>query len=244
MEKENRYLELSRLDCSPGVEVKHGGLSYLSWSYAWHLLVSKYPDSTYYFGEPITLPDGTMMVRAGVTVQGLTHEMQLPVLDHRNKPLSQPNSFDYNSAQMRCLVKAIAMHGVGISLYLGDVKQVVEQSQFEKAKSYIDVGDYMALHEFVKGLSEKDQVELFNAAPMGTKTDFKNAHRATMKQAEEFLDSVAEAMGEAVQNDDAVLLAETVDELSTYERTAVWARLTPPQQEAVKELRTQQEVSA
>ena len=32
MEKENRYLELSRLDCSPGVEVKHGGLSYLSWS--------------------------------------------------------------------------------------------------------------------------------------------------------------------------------------------------------------------
>jgi hypothetical protein len=244
MDKENRYLELSRLDCSPGVEVKHGGLSYLSWSYAWHLLVSKYPDSTYYFGEPITLPDGTMMVRAGVTVQGLTHEMQLPVLDHRNKPLSQPNSFDYNSAQMRCLVKAIAMHGVGISLYLGDVKQVVEQTQFEKAKSYIDAGDYMALHEFVKGLSEKDQVELFNAAPMGTKTDFKNAHRATMKQAEEFLDSVAEAMGDAVMQDDALLLAETVDELSTYERNAVWARLTPPQQEAVKELRTQQEVSA
>ena len=27
MEKSNRYLELSRLDCSPGVEVKHGGLS-------------------------------------------------------------------------------------------------------------------------------------------------------------------------------------------------------------------------
>jgi Mg/Co/Ni transporter MgtE len=145
---------------------------------------------------------------------------------------------------MRCLVKAIAMHGVGISLYLGDVKQVVEQSQFEKAKSYIDAGDYMALHEFIKGLSEKDQVELFNQAPMGTKTDFKNAHRATMKQAEEFLDSVAEAMGDAVMNDDAVLLAETVDELSTYERTAVWARLTPPQQEAVKQLRTQQEVSA
>ena len=141
MEKSNRYLELSRLDCSPGVEVKHGGLSYLSWSYAWHLLVSKHPDSTYYFAEPMTLPDGTMMVKAGVTVQGLTHEMPLPVLDHRNKPLASPNAFDFNSAQMRALVKAIAMHGVGIGMYLGDIKQVVEASNYEKAQQYISAQD-------------------------------------------------------------------------------------------------------
>ena len=239
----SKWKKLSRIDVSHGVERK-GNLDYLSWAVAWSALMDEFPDSTYYFGEPITLSDGTMMVRAGVTVQGLTHEMQLPVLDHRNKPLSQPNSFDYNSAQMRCLVKAIAMHGVGISLYLGDVKQVVEQSQFEKAQQFIDAGDYMALHQFVKGLSEKDQVELFNNAPMGEKTAFKNAHRATMKQAEEFLDSVVDAIGDAVTNDDAVLLAETVDELSTYGRTAVWARLTPPQQEAVKQLRTDNGVTA
>ena len=65
-----------------------------------------------------------------------------------------------------------------------------------------------------------------------------------MKQAEEFLASVAEAIGDAVQSVDGALLAETIDELSTYERTAVWARLSPPQQTAVKELRTQQGVSA
>ena len=244
MDKENRYLELSRLDCSPGVEVKHGGLSYLSWSYAWHLLVSRHPNSTYYFGEPMTLPDGTMMVKAGVTVDGLTHEMPLPVLDHRNKPIASPNAFDFNSAQMRALVKAIAMHGVGIQMYLGDIKQVVEASNYEKAQQFIDLSDYMGLHQFVKGLSEKDQIELFNNAPSGQKTKFKESHRAAMKQAEDFLDSVAEAMGDAVQNDDGALLAETIDELSTYERTAVWARLTPPQQEAVKQLRTQQEVIA
>jgi Mg/Co/Ni transporter MgtE len=145
---------------------------------------------------------------------------------------------------MRALVKCISLFGLGIGLYLGDLKHVVQHTDFEKAQQFINAGDYMALHEFIKGLSEKDQVELFNAAPMGTKTDFKNAHRATMKQAEEFLDSVVDAIGEAVQNDDSVLMAETIDELSTYERTAVWARLTPPQQEAVKQLRTQQEVSA
>jgi hypothetical protein len=79
---------------------------------------------------------------------------------------------------------------------------------------------------------------------MGEKTNFKNAHRATMKQAEEFLDSVAEAIGDAVTHSDAVLLAETVDELSTYERTAVWARLNGEQQEAVKQLRTESGVTA
>jgi len=239
MEKENRYLELSRLDCSPGVEVKHGGLSYLSWSYAWHLLVSKYPDSTYYFGEPMTLPDGTMMVKAGVTVQGLTHEMQLPVLDHRNKPIASPNAFDYNSAQMRCLVKCIAMHGVGISLYLGDVKQVVEASNYEKAQQYISAQDSMGFLEFLGTLSERDQVDLFNdpAIPKGQKTAFKNDHRALTKQANDFLDSVAECIAEAEKSNDEMLLQETIAELSSFERTAVWGRLTAEQQQFIQSTR-------
>jgi len=239
MEKENRYLELSRLDCSPGVEVKHGGLSYLSWSYAWHLLVSKYPDSTYYFGEPMTLPDGTMMVKAGVTVQGLTHEMQLPVLDHRNKPIASPNAFDYNSAQMRCLVKCIAMHGVGISLYLGDVSNVVEASNYEKAQQFISAQDSMGFLEFLGTLSERDQIDLFNdpAIPKGTKTAFKNDHRALVKQANDFLDSVAECIAEATEQQDEVLLQETIAELSSFERTAVWGRLTAEQQQFIQSTR-------
>lgn len=243
MDKANRFVKLSRKDVSEGVERK-GNLDFLSWSVAWTKLCEEYPDSTYYFGEPTTFPDSSVMVEAGVTVEGITHTMKLAVMDNRNKAITNPSSRDISDAQMRCFVKAIAMHGIGISLYLGKVKHVVEQSQFDKAVAFIDAGDYMALHQFIKGLSEKDQIEIFNQAPMGEKTNFKNAHRATMKQAEEFLDSVAEAMGEAVQNDDAVLLAETVDELSTYERTAVWARLTPPQQEAVKQLRTEAGVSA
>jgi hypothetical protein len=239
MEKENRYLELSRLDCSPGVEVKHGGLSYLSWSYAWHLLVSKHPDSTYYFAEPMTLPDGTMMVKAGVTVEGLTHEMPLPVLDHRNKPLASPNAFDFNSAQMRALVKAIAMHGVGISLYLGDVKQVVEASNYEKAQQFISAQDSMGFLEFLGTLSERDQIDLFNdpAIPKGQKTAFKNDHRALVKQANDFIDSVAECIAEATEQKDEVLLQETIAELSSFERTAVWGRLSADQQQFIQSTR-------
>ena len=243
MDKVNRYIALSRKDVSKGVERK-GNLDYLSWAYAWNALVEEYPDSTYYFGEPVTFPDGSIMVKAGVTVRDITHEMQLPVMDHRNKAIQNPNARDISDAQMRCFVKSIAMHGVGIGLYLGDLKHVVQHTDFEKAQHLIDADDYMGLHQFVKGLSEKDQIELFNNAPSGQKTKFKESHRATMRQAEEFLDSVVDAIGEAVQAGDAVLLAETVDELSTYERTAVWARLTPPQQEAVKQLRTDNGVTA
>ena len=239
MEKANRYLELSRLDCSPGVEVKHGGLSYLSWSYAWHLLMTKYPDATYSYDDPMTLPDGTMMVRAGVTVQGLTHEMQLPVLDHRNKPISGPNSFDFNTAQMRCLVKAISLHGVGISLYLGDVKQVVEASNYEKAQQYISAQDSMGFLEFLGTLSEREQVDLFNdeAIPKGQKTAFKNDHRALVKQANDFIGSVVECIEEATSQQDEELLKETISELSSFERNAVWARLNAEQQSFITSTR-------
>lgn len=239
MEKTNRYLELSRLDCSHGVEVKHGGLKYLKWSVAIHLLFSRYPESTYYYGEPMTLPDGTMMVKTGVTVEGLTHEMQLPVLDHRNKPISGPNAFDFNTAQQRCLTKNIAMHGVGIDLFHGDKINITEASNYEKAQQYISAQDSMGFLEFIQGLTERQQVDLFNdeAIPKGQKTAFKNEHRTLVKQANDFLDSVAECIAEAEKSKDEMLLQETIAELSSFERTAVWGRLTPEQQQYIQQQR-------
>lgn len=238
MEKENRYLELSRLDCSHGIEVKHGGLKYLKWSISWHLLMTKYPDATYSYDEPITLPDGTMLVRTSVRVGDTVHSMQLPVLDHRNKPLSSPNSFDYNSAAQRCLTKNIAMFGVGISLYHGDTN-VTEASNYEKAQEYMSAQDSMGFLEFLGTLTERQQVDLFNdeQIPKGQKTAFKQQHRALVKQANDFLDSVAECIAEATGSKDEELLKETIAELSTFERTAVWGRLTAEQQTFVQSTR-------
>lgn len=232
----SKWKKLSRIDVSHGVERK-GNLDYLSWAVAWSALMDEYPSSTYYFGEPITLSDGTMMVRAGVTVEGTTHEMQLPVLDHRNKPIAGPNAFDFNSAQMRCLVKAIGMHGIGIGLYLGKMSNVVSVSQFDRAQELIDSGDYIMFHQFVKGLSEQEQVDVFNGAPAGKKTEFKAAWRALLAQAESYFTEVLEAIEEAVASDDDLMLKETVSELSTYERQCVWSRLTSEQQDKVREMK-------
>ena len=238
MDKVNRYIALSRKDVSKGVERK-GNLDYLSWAYAWNALVEEYPDSTYYFGEPITFPDGSIMVKAGVSVRDITHEMQLPTMDHRNKAIQNPSARDVSDAQMRCLVKAIAMHGVGIGLYLGDLKHVVDKSTYEKAEQFITAQDSMGFHEFVhKTLSEKEQVDTFNDAPPGRKTAFKNEWRALLKVADNFLDEVAAAIADATSAEDVSLLQETIGELSSYERQAVWGRLSPAEQDFVKQARS------
>ena len=239
MEKANRYVALSRKDVSKGVERKGNNLDYLSWAYAWNALVEEYPDSTYYFGEPTTFPDGSIMVRAGVTVRDITHEMQLPVMDHRNKAIQNPNARDISDAQMRCFVKAIAMHGVGIGLYLGDLKHVVDKSTYEKAEQLLTAQDSMGFHEFVhKTLNEQERVDTFNDAPAGRKSAFKAEWRALLKVADSFLDEVAAAIADATSAEDVSLLEETIAELTTYERHAVWGRLSAAEQTFVKQARS------
>jgi hypothetical protein len=238
MDKVNRYIALSRKDVSKGVERK-GNLDYLSWAYAWNALVEEYPDSTYYFGEPVTFPDGSIMVKAGVTVRDITHEMQLPVMDHRNKAIQSPNARDISDAQMRCLVKSIAMHGVGIGLYLGDLKHVVAESKFEKAEQLLTAQDASGFHEFVHvTLDEAERVDIFNEAPAGRKTAFKSEWRGLLGIANSFLDEVAASITDATLAQDVSLLQETIGELSSYERKAVWGRLSEAEQQFVKQARS------
>ena len=238
MDKVNRYIALSRKDVSNGIERK-GNLDYLSWAFAWNALAEEYPDSTFFFGEPITFPDGSIMVKAGVTVRDITHEMQLPVMDHRNKAIATPNARDISDAQMRCFVKAIAMHGVGIGLYLGDLKHVVDTTTYEKAEQLITAQDSMGFHEFVHTkLSEQEQVDVFNDAPPGRKTAFKSEWRAQLGIANSFLDEVAASITDATSAQDVSLLQETIGELSSYERKAVWGRLNEAEQTFVKQARS------
>jgi hypothetical protein len=60
------------------------------------------------------------MVWVSVTIFNKPIVCQLPILDFRNKPIATPNAFDVNTSIMRCLVKAIAMHGLGLYIYAGE----------------------------------------------------------------------------------------------------------------------------
>jgi DNA-directed RNA polymerase subunit RPC12/RpoP len=131
---------------------KKNKLSYLSWSYAWAEFKKIYPDATYrvckdesgrcYFGDE----NIGYMVYTNVTAGGLTYEMWLPVMDNNNKSMKMNaytyatkygektvdaiSMFDINKAVMRCLVKNLAMFGLGLYIYAGedlpeDIKEYV-----------------------------------------------------------------------------------------------------------------------
>ena len=46
--------------------------------------------------------------------------MFLPVMDNNNRAIKNPNAKDMTDARMRCLTKAIAMHGLGLYIYRGE----------------------------------------------------------------------------------------------------------------------------
>jgi hypothetical protein len=61
-----------------------------------------------------------MEVRVCVRIGELHHTMWLPVLDFKNRAIQNPNAMDINSARMRCLVKCLAMFGLGHYIYAGE----------------------------------------------------------------------------------------------------------------------------
>ena len=129
--------KLASIDCSDHIE-KKGNLSYLSWAWAWKTLCDNFPDSTFEFekaeggSEFWPMPDGTGEVRCSLTVAGLTRTCWLPVMDYKNSAITGPNARDVNDAKMRCLVKCIALFGLGLYIYAGeDIPTRKTQTQSE-----------------------------------------------------------------------------------------------------------------
>jgi hypothetical protein len=115
---ESHYTKLRSLDVSKHIEKKNN-LSYLSWAWAVDQLLQHDPQATWEYKEPARFGD-TLMVFCSVTAFGKTMTCQLPVMDHRNKAISNPDSFAVNTAMQRCLAKAIALHGIGLYIYAGE----------------------------------------------------------------------------------------------------------------------------
>ena len=135
---------LNAVNVNEHTEVKDTGkvkLTYLSWAWAWSEVKKRFPNASYeiikFNGLPYVYDENTgYMVYTNVTIDGITHEMWLPVMDGNNKAmLNHPyevktkyNSFtvqpatmfDVNKAIMRCLTKNLAMFGLGLYIYAGE----------------------------------------------------------------------------------------------------------------------------
>jgi hypothetical protein len=110
---------LSSINVNEHTERK-GNLTYLSWAWAWAVTKQHYPDACYTFHDNEVHSDGTMTVHCDVIIDELAHEMWLPVMDHRNNAVANPNAFQINTAKMRCLTKGLSMHGLGAYIYAGE----------------------------------------------------------------------------------------------------------------------------
>jgi hypothetical protein len=148
-QKSTVFATLSSIPIKDKVEKKNN-LDYLSWAHAWAEVKKIYPSASYEIhkfegGLPYVFdPKTGYMVFTSVTIEGVTHEMWLPVMDGANKAMKDIayeyeawawqqgkktkvvkeveacSMFDINKTIMRCLAKNVAMHGLGLSLWTGE----------------------------------------------------------------------------------------------------------------------------
>lgn len=134
MEK-TTFEKLSAINVNAHTE-KKSNLTYLSWAWAWSETKKTCPDATYKIGQTDYDEVLGFMCHTEVTIEGETLEMWLPVMDGANKSMRKipynyttrygektceaATSFDINKTIMRCLVKNLAMFGMGIYIYAGE----------------------------------------------------------------------------------------------------------------------------
>lgn len=126
---ESIFKTLNAVNVNDNTEKKNG-LTYLSWAWAWAEVKKVCPDAQYTiyereteFGPVNYFTDGkTCWVKTGVTLNGLEHIEELPVMDFKNKSiaLNAVTSTDVNKTIQRSLTKACARHGLGLYIYAGE----------------------------------------------------------------------------------------------------------------------------
>tara|TARA_R100001086_G_scaffold177325_1_gene97940 strand:- start:4393 stop:5007 length:615 start_codon:yes stop_codon:yes gene_type:complete len=148
--KKNIFKELSGVSIK-GKTDKKGRFDYMSWATAWSMIKNVYPDAQrkVYECQETGLnffTDGkTAYVKVGITINNLEHIDYLPVMDYRNNSISMEKitSMDVNTAIQRSTAKAIAMHGLGLSLWIGEdtIEVVKPQPKQQVSKTSAPVKD-------------------------------------------------------------------------------------------------------
>ena len=121
--KQEQVLSLLSKNVNEHTE-KKANLTYLSWAWAWAEALKADPDAAYeveMFGDKCYMDiNGTAMVFVTVKMFGKPMTCQLPVMDFRNKAILNPDAFAVNTAIMRCMTKALSLHGLGLYIYAGE----------------------------------------------------------------------------------------------------------------------------
>lgn len=166
MEEKSVFSVLNAVNVNEHTEKKNG-LTYLSWAWAWQEVKKRFPDAQYTIYERSDgvnyWTDGrTCWVKTGVTIGGLEHIEELPVMDYRNAaiPLDKVTSTDVNKAIQRSLTKACARHGLGLYIYAGEDLPDGEKPEPQERPSTQDAAERLAARQLcqqaVKGWCQRN----------------------------------------------------------------------------------------
>ena len=186
---------LSKIDVSNHVETikmrKGPALKYVSWAWAWAMVKSKYPDAQrkieeypeyqydkntgkwYATGQMLdyrVTPAGCE-VKVTVTIAGEEYSERLYVMDMRNQPVHDPDISQINKTQQRCLVKALALAGLGLNLYAGEDLPMGDIAEKDKKSAEKKQEAAKAKAELNKVLSEYRVLLPKAAEAFGTTTN-------------------------------------------------------------------------
>lgn len=165
-----KFSEVAAIDVRDKTRVK-GNLTYLSWAHAVDQLLRLDPAATWEHLPPTSMGDQTVMVWCNVKAFGKSMTAHLPVMDHRNKAIPNPNAFDVNKAMQRCLTKAIALHGLGLYIYAGedlpadaddipqttrDREKIVEAAADEAVRLFGE-DQAVAAYEAISGITDNEE---------------------------------------------------------------------------------------
>ena len=81
-------------------------------------------------------------------------------MDYRNKAIHDPNAFDVNTAIMRCMTKALSLHGLGLYIYAGEDLPEADTSLIDKIADAIralhDKGDLAGMYGEWESISDNE----------------------------------------------------------------------------------------
>lgn len=148
---------LSKIDVSDYTDdkiIQNRKFTYLSWAWAWGVLMKHYPGSTYTIlpeevyensevsskvdGRWVTNKGTTVMVGVEMDIKGVIRRMWLPVMDAKNNAQVNPCARSISDARMRCLVKLLALYGLGHYIYAGEDVPEGDSESASKAGSKSD----------------------------------------------------------------------------------------------------------
>lgn len=224
MDVKKTFEVLNGVDVSGHTE-KKDNLTYLSWPWAWAEIMKRYPEATYEIvktegGLPYVASELGVIVYTRVTIGDMTREMWLPVMDHKNRAMKLApyevktkygievvpavTMFDVNKTIMRCLVKNLAMFGLGLYIFAGEdlpedvKKEAVAQAAEEARQKIASWVDYSA-RQNAEGLAQM------------------YAKRQNFAENQEVIDAMYERLRVIINE------APTQDELGKIYNTSRWA---------------------